>query len=162
MSIYNELNNIEELFAEVADEETGEILEQDYNALKELEAEVIKNGFSNLYKVVRNIEAETLAIKNEKDQLAKKQKAKENQLKRVKDYIIILMDKTKQDKIKEEIFTFSLAITQSVYVTDESVLEAQFLKTKTEPNKTAIGDALKKGEQVNGAKFVQNIGLRIR
>lgn len=40
---------------------------------------------------------------------------------------------------------------QAVFVTDEDKLPPQFLRTTTEPDKAAIGAALKAGEEVEGA-----------
>lgn len=48
-----------------------------------------------------------------------------------------------------------------VIITDESDIPEEFLRVKKEPNKAAIKDALKKGEEVTGA-MLSNGGLTIQ
>jgi phage host-nuclease inhibitor protein Gam len=59
-------------------------------------------------------------------------------------------------------FKVSLRKTESVSITDEQALEDRFLRTKLEPNKVAIKDALNAGEQVTGAVITINQNLNIR
>jgi hypothetical protein len=42
------------------------------------------------------------------------------------------------------------------------LLGAEFLRIKTEPNKTAIKEALESGQEVQGALIVENYSLNIR
>lgn len=49
---------------------------------------------------------------------------------------------------------------QSVVIVDENKLNERFLRVKTEPNKTLIGDCLKRGENVEGA-MLSNGGVTL-
>lgn len=64
-------------------------------------------------------------------------------------------------KIEAPEQTFSQAKTPgSVVITDEAALPPCYVRTKTEPDKRAIGEALKKGDEVPGA-IMSNGGIRL-
>jgi hypothetical protein len=55
-------------------------------------------------------------------------------------------------KVERPLYTASIATGRaSVVVTDEAALPTRFIRTKTEPDKTEIGKAIKAGETVPGA-----------
>jgi hypothetical protein len=107
----------------------------------------------------------------------------------IRDYIKTLTDKVKSEERRQDwlrrylqdhmaaagiseisddrgIFKASLAVgrDESVEVFDEAQLPAEYVRevVKTEPNKTAIKDAIKKGTEVPGARIIKRDRLTIK
>ena len=68
------------------------------------------------------------------------------------------------NKIKSETLQLSFRKSESVEVFDESLVDEKFKKVKTEISldKTAIKNAIKNGEDVQGAKIVEKNNLQIK
>jgi uncharacterized metal-binding protein YceD (DUF177 family) len=99
-------------------------------------------------------------LKAEAKRLQEKAKAKENLIDRLKDNL--LKSVTLHGNIKTDLISVSSRKTKSVQITDEAAIPAEFMRIKTEPNKTAIKDALEAGEEVQGALIVENFSLMIK
>lgn len=73
---------------------------------------------------------------------------------RMREFIAELLNRANVRKVELGEATLSLGnAPQSVRITDEAALAPQFIRTKTEPDRTAIKDALKRGEAVAGAEL---------
>lgn len=141
--------------------EDGEIDEQTY--ADSLESMMIDEKVENICKVVRNLEAQSAAFKEEEERLAKKRKVAENGVKRLKDSLVNLMQTTNDKKIKAGLFTVSLGSSKSVEVFQQNELPECFLKPQPPTvDKTAISAALKAGDVVPGARMKDNAYVTIR
>lgn len=121
----------------------------------------------NYAKVMKNLEGDILAIKTEIDRLTAKKKALENNIKNMKSTLQTAMETTGKTKFKTELFSFNIQKTAPAVVIDLedlSKLPSQFIKQhEIEADKTAIKEALKRGENLDGiAHFEQSESLRIK
>lgn len=121
----------------------------------------------NYAKVMKNLEGDILAIKTEIDRLTAKKKALENNVKNMKATLQSVMEVTGKTRFKTELFSFNIQKnTPSVVIDleDLSKLPSQFIKQhEIEVDKTAIKEALKRGEDLDGiAHFEQSESLRIK
>ena len=121
----------------------------------------------NYAKVIKNLEGDILAIKAEIDRLTSKKRVIENNIKSMKSNLQYAMETTGKTKFKTELFGFNIQKnTPSVVIDleDLSKLPSQFIKQhEIEADKTAIKEALKRGENLDGiAHFEQSESLRIR
>lgn len=121
----------------------------------------------NYAKVMKNLEGDILAIKTEIDRLTAKKKALENNIKNMKSTLQTAMETTGKTKFKTELFGFNIQKnTPSVVIDleDLSKLPSQFIKQhEIEVDKTAIKEALKRGENLDGiAHLEQSESLRIK
>ncbi len=154
-----ELKNWEERL----EENGGEVSPAELDELSSIETS-IEEKIINIVKLVKNNEANIYAIKEEKKRLDALQKTLERQNESLKSYMKQNMEVTGKTKIESSLFTVSIRRTTPKLLLDESLIMKQekFLKTKVEISKTAIREALKEGEDVEGAILEEQRILYIR
>ena len=163
MKLYEIDVAIEQLIAESVDEETGELLidPEKLEALQ-LQRDVAVENLALYYK---NLLAEAKAIKEEETALAARRKTTENAAERAKNYLEYAL---KGEKFKTPRVAISYRSSVKVEIADNFVEWAQvhapdFLRYKDpEPDKTAIKDALKSGEYLEGASLVDTTSIQIK
>ncbi|MFZ7174849.1 siphovirus Gp157 family protein [[Pasteurella] aerogenes] len=95
-------------------------------------------------------------------------KARQNRIDEIKNYLKFNMQKTGIYKIECPLFKISYSErAQNAVEIDEKLfmdnnINEDFVNVKITPNKTAIKDALKRGENVIGAKLVDSQVLTIK
>lgn len=134
-------------------------------ALAEIGTE-IESKAQNIAYIIRGMESDTVAIKEEEKRLADRRKAIENRIKWLKDNIKEHMQLTNIDKIKTATVTIALQNNPpAVNITDQEQIPAKYLTVIPEQyvaDKKAIASAIKAGEGVPGAELTQGQSLRIR
>ena len=126
--------------------------------------DAIENKAENIAKLVRNLEADVSAYKEEEDRLKTKRQATENKVKWLKTYLEDNMKLTGKTKFKSGMFNFSIQKNPaSVNITDEKAIPEEFLiQQPPKVDKTSLKEILKRGIEVPGAELKQTEGLRIR
>ena len=141
--------------------ESGDIDEQIYHDT--IEAMCIDGKMENICKVMRNLERKSDAYKVEIDRMTARKKTLDNSVNRLKDSMLNYMLVANANKVEAGLFTVSLGKSASVAVTDMSQLPKEFLLPQDpKVDKKGIADALRKGEEVAGAEFVENPYVTIR
>lgn len=122
---------------------------------------------TNTAMVIRNIEASAAAIKEAEAQMAARRKALENRAARVKDYLLANMMVAGIQKI--ECPYFKLAVRENppaVEIFEPGLIPAEFMKTPEPPppapDKAAIKEAIKAGQEVPGCKLSRGLRLEIK
>lgn len=120
------------------------------------------------------LESAALAIeelKAEADELSRKAKAlkeradaKSNRVDGIKRFIIANMQEFGDKKIESEMCTLTVSVRDKVEVDNIELLPREFIRSKTtyEADKKAIGDAIKQGAIIEGARVVKNPSLSIK
>lgn len=113
--------------------------------------------------VIREMEAEAKKFDEEIARMNNIKKTYSNTATRLKEYIRTEMEKVGKDKSKG-LFSISLGKPSvSTEVDDPKALPEQYQKVTVAADKTAIGKALKSGEEIEGARLVEgNRRLTIR
>jgi siphovirus len=126
--------------------------------------DAIESKAENIAKLVRNLESDVSAYKEEEDRLKTKRQATENKVKWLKTYLEDNMKLTGKTKFKSGMFNFLIQKNPaSVNITDEKIIPEEFLiQQPPKVDKTSIKEILKKGIEVPGAELKQTEGLRIR
>lgn len=126
--------------------------------------DAIENKAENIAKLIRNLESDVSAFKEEEDRLKTKRQATENKVKWLKTYLEDNMKLTGKTKFKSGMFNFSIQKNPaSVNITDERIIPEGFLiQQPPKVDKTSLKEALKSGIEVPGAELKQTEGLRIR
>lgn len=126
--------------------------------------DAIENKAENIAKLIRNLESDVSAYKEEEDRLKTKRQATENKVKWLKTYLEDNMKLTGKTKFKSGMFNFSIQKNPaSVNITDEKIIPVEFLiQQPPKVDKTSIKEILKRGIEVPGAELKQTEGLRIR
>jgi len=90
-------------------------------------------------------------------------KTKENSVARLKETLLnALMLYGQNGKWETPLMKLSTRRSQAVEIVDETELPDAFFVVKKEASKTAIGNALKAGEEVPGAFLKDNVSLQIK
>lgn len=158
MKLYELTSN----YAAVLDkaEEVG--LEVLKDTLESIEEE-IEDKAENIAKMVKNLEAEAKAIKEEEERLAARRKSVENKKDHLKIYLQDQLEVAGLSKIKRPTLTVSIQNNPpSVKVIDEKLLNAYMVPVEPKLDKKTLLADLKEGKQVAGAEIYQSRGLRIR
>lgn len=164
MKIYEIDQAIEQLIADSIDQETGET-NLDLEALDALQLERGK-AVENLALYFKNLMAEAEAIKAEEDKLKKRRESTLKTAERVESYLTYVLQ---GEKFKTPRVVVGYRTSSSVEVGDGFVEWAaknapNLLRTttKTEPDKAAIKDALKNGEDVKCAAMISKTTMSIK
>lgn len=126
--------------------------------------DAIENKAENIAKLIRNLESDVSAFKEEEDRLKTKRQSTENKVKWLKTYLEDNMKLTGKTKFKSGMFNFSIQKNPaSVNITDEKIIPGEFLIPQPpKVDKTSLKEILKRGIEVPGAELKQTEGLRIR
>lgn len=163
MKLY-EITNIFAEFAYRLDQaETPEDLEACQVALQGIEYS-FDEKIENIAKVVRNIEAESKAYKEEEQRLKAKKQSAEKKVEFLKQYMFDSMEFLGKEKVQAGVFTVSIRNNgPSVQVLDEaSIPEEYFIEQEPKLDKTSIKNAIKQGKEVPGAELIRTRSLQIK
>ena len=162
--IKSEFFAIQELLEnEEFDEETGELIDNS-EAIKQLLAEIESdksNKADNIAFLVKQAKDSQEAIKAEIDRLNERKKMFIRQEEKLKELLTFLLS---GEKLKTDKFTFSFRSSQSVEITDESLIPAEYLVVKetVTPDKKKIKEVLAEFGEVPGAAIVVKKTLGVR
>lgn len=159
MKLYELTDNYMQLveMADQLDEETFR------NTLESIQ-DSIEDKVENTAKVIKSIEADVQAIKEEEKRLKERRQALETKIDNIKDYLKEQLEKAGIDKVKRATFTVSIQNNPpKAEIVDEKSLPLEFMIPQpAKVDKRAILEKLKSGEHVPGAALVQERGVRIR
>lgn len=167
-SIYNISNDLKKIYEDLdngngIDLETGEIkpeiMQQLSISRNELETKAVDYGY-----VIKAFDDEIDIIDREIERLEERKAYVKKNKERMKTIVSSAMEEFGINKIKSETLQLSFRKSESVDVFDESLVDDKFKKVKTEISldKTAIKNAIKNGEDVQGAKIVEKNNLQIK
>ena len=141
--------------------ELGDI---DEETLKDtLDSLEIDTKVENVCKVIRNLEAQAKACKEEEDRISAKRKTAENGVKRLKDLLLFHLSATNQQKVQAGLFKVSKGTSKSVLITDEDKIPVEYRIAQPDKiDKKSIADVLKNGMEVDGAELLINSYVTIR
>lgn len=161
MNIYD----IDAAILDLIDEETGEIL--DYEAFEALnmerEAKVENMALWHL-----ELKAEVAAIKAEEERMKARRQAAERKAERLKNYLVQIQA---GEKFKTPRVSISFRSSESVEIADEAVFIKTMMDTGNDAfltykdptvNKTAVKEALKSGDTIEGATISKNLNIQIK
>jgi hypothetical protein len=143
--------------AEVMDEEVFQ------DTLSSL-SEAIEDKAENIAKLIRCLESDGKAIKEEEQRLLDRRKTIENRISGLKEYLQNQMEVAGLDKVKRATVTISIqANPPSVNVIDESLIPSTYmLPQPPKIDKKSILSALKNGEEIFGVEITQGRSVRIK
>lgn len=136
---------------ENADEESIGTLQETLDAIEDS----IEVKVENTLKLMKNFEAEALAIKAEAQRLSARATAKQNEAGRLKEYVKGQLLFAGLEKMKTSLFSASIRSNpESVVITNLKSLPKKFkVVAEPKPDLNAIKNAIKLGETVRGAKL---------
>lgn len=151
------LYEINEKIASCVDAETGEIIDE--QMLQELEV-AFDEKVESIALWIKNLTAEAKAIKEEKDNLAARQKACENKAESLKNYLALALA---GEKFKTPRVSISFRRSETVQVDDMSKLDDDYLKyAMPTVDKAKVKQALKAGVELKGVQLVTNQNIQVK
>lgn len=158
MTLYDINDQIKKAIELGFDPETGEIL--DASALEQLQIDR-NEKIENICLYIKDLKAESAAIKAEKDALDARMKASVKKAESLTNYLQQQLD---GEKFKTTKCVVSYRRTQSVDIFDRDALPMDYIriKTSTEPDKVMIKDAIKAGKDVPGARLEEHQSMSIK
>lgn len=155
------LYEIDEQIEQLINPETGEI--EDFEAFQNLQMER-EQKIENIALWIKNLDAEASAINAEKQKLDERETVLKNKAKRLKNYLLNILDGDKFTTARVAIsYRKSSAINVSNKFLEWAKVNAkQFVKAKYDVDKTAIKDALNSGQAVEGAELVYKQNIQIK
>ena len=123
----------------------------------------LKDKSANVIAVVRNQELTIEALDNEIKRLQAMKEVREKALNKFKTYIKSAMLTNNIEKIETTIGTIKFTKSTSTEIYDEKLIDKKFIEVVTTEkiSKEKIKAALKAGEEVQGARLVENKNLKI-
>lgn len=162
MTIYEIDNAIIEAYEKAIDPETGEVLDDAiFASLEQLQMER-ETKCENIACWIKDLQGDAEKIKAEAKNLTARAKAAENKADRLKAYLEWALD---GQKLKTARCSISYRTSKAVEIDPEALafMPERFLRFKDpEPDKKAIGDAIKAGEVIDGCKLVENVSMIIK
>lgn len=121
----------------------------------------------NVAYAVKTLEANAAAIKEAEKQMAERRKAMENRAARIREYLQTCMEVANVSKIECPHFAMSIKNNPpSVEVYESNLVPIDFMRfpepPPAVPDKKAIMEAIKAGQEVPGAHIVQGKRLEIK
>ncbi|EAF2578467.1 siphovirus Gp157 family protein [Listeria monocytogenes] len=148
--------------------------QQFLNLAEQLDPELLKDTLEsiddeletkaeNVAFVIKELEGQSLILEKETKRLAERKNTINNNVKRLKQSLFDAMITANKQKIKTNLFTLDIRKNPpSLIVEDESKLLNYLIEQPKKLDKTKLGDDLKKGIEVPGAKIIQTERLQIR
>lgn len=139
------------------DAETGEIIDPEMLTALSMEREA---KLENVACWIKNLRAESAAIKAEKDALAKREKAAAKKAEDLENWLVQALGGQAFNTAKCAV---GFRKSSRVDVLDKSIIPEAFMKAKTEysPDKNAIAAAIKAGQEVSGCVLTDYLNISI-
>jgi len=162
MRLYDLSEQYQILLDMACDDPTNEQLQEMLNGLEGK----IEEKIENTIKVVRSLEAQAKAIKDEEERLKARRTSIENSATRLKENVETIMKRMELEKVKGQLFTISLQSNPpKVVVLDEFHIPQKYFVTPQpvpQLQKKEIIEAWKNGVDIPGVQVVQEKSLRVR
>lgn len=146
------------------DEETGEIDETRLATYLEALQLDRKTKIENIAVLIKDLEAQSTAIKDEEKKLKARREARERKADRLKEYIKASMILQGDQRFETARVSIAFRKSKQVVVANPELLTDEFITIKTEQiaNKTAIKQAIESGVIVDGAYIEEKSNLQIK
>lgn len=160
MNLFELTENYVKFFTEFenADEITEEMQEMANNLNVEIEEKC-----DNYAKMIRNLEADVEAYKNQEKIFNEKRKSAENKVKWLKQNLQASMELQNRKKVKTDLFSFNIQKNApSLEIRDEKNIDDSYYVIERKLNKKELLSDIKEGLIVDGVELKQSESLRIR
>lgn len=140
------------------DQETGEMI--DPERLENLFMER-NQKIENVALWIKNLQSDVLAFEAEKKAFEKRKKDAENKIEGLKKWLAMALQ---GDKFSTGKCAVSFRRSEQVDIPDESLVPKEFMKEKIkyEPDRTAIKNAIKAGQEISGCLLIENLNAQIK
>lgn len=160
MNLFELTENYVKFFTEFdnVDEITDEMQEMANNLNVEIEEKC-----DNYAKMIKNLEADVEAFKNQEKIFNDKRKSAENKVKWLKQNLQASMELQGRKKVKTDLFSFNIQKNApSLEITNENNIDDSYYVIERKLNKRELLSDIKQGLIIDGVELKQTESLRIR
>lgn len=162
MKLYELSQNFRNLEEVLNNTEEDNIREMILNSINEVGCD-LSTKVENIVKLIRNLQADTEAIKTEEQRLNKLRKQKERQVEGLQRYLFDCISPLEKKEVKGGIFIVSIKKNPPKAVIDDiNAIPSWFLVHTPSVDKKMLKEALKEGQKIEGARLVQEESLKIK
>lgn len=160
MNLFELTENYVKFFTEF--ENADEVTEEMQKMADNLNVEIEKKC-DNYAKMIRNLEADVEAFKNQEKIFNEKRKIAENKVKWLKQNLQTSMELQNRKKVKTDLFSFNIQKNApSLEITNENNIDDSYYIVERKLDKRALLGDIKEGLIVDGVELKQTESLRIR
>lgn len=162
MTLYEIDQAIMEALEGATDPETGEIIDEALLAEYEQLQMDRETKIENIGCFIKDLEADAKAIREEEKALAERRRAAENKAEHLRQYLQFCLA---GEKFQSARLAVSFRHSKKVEVDQNKIYDIpdEYLRYKEpEPDKKAIGEALKAGEAVPGCQLIESVSMIIK
>lgn len=120
-----------------------------------------ENKVEGYVKVIKSLEADIEARKNEKKRLDGLNKSDQSKIDKLKAALAISMTETGQTRVDTTLFKIGFRKSEAVIV-DETKLPKEYMRAKWSPDKDKLKELIKNGATIKGAHIEERKNLNIR
>lgn len=120
-----------------------------------------ENKVEGYVKVIKSLEADIEARKNEKKRLDELNKSDQSKIDKLKAALAISMTETGQTRVDTTLFKVGFRKSEAVIV-DETKLPKEYMRAKWSPDKDKLKELIKNGATIKGAHIEERKNLNIR
>lgn len=145
-------------------EENGGELTEDLEQRLAINGDNAAEKVESYCKIIRNLEASVSAKLDEAERIKNSASRDNVTIDRMKNALRTFLIATDNRKFTAGSFVVGLRKSSAVNITDENIIPAEYVWTKTTTNidKVAIKNAIKNGTEVPGAEIKENTNLTIK
>nr|DAX75128.1 MAG TPA: resistance protein [Caudoviricetes sp.] len=123
----------------------------------------LESKLESITYVIKNYKGDIEALRAEEKRLAEKRRTLERKNKYLEDYMFENMKSINKNKVKAGVFDLKIQKNpESIKIINPELITEDYLRIKTDIDKSKIKKALKEGLEVEGAELIQTEGLRIK
>lgn len=155
VSLYELTNDLEEMMELIMQEDLpNEQWKEVYTHLMSL----IEEKSENTIKYIRNIESRIAVAKSEEDRLKSYRQSEEKKLKRLKEYMVLCLQKANINKLETGLGRVSLRKAPVSVEIDETIIPKKYQEKQIvyKTDKNAIKKLLLEGEVIEGARLIDD------
>lgn len=145
---------------DLADELDEQTLQDTLDSIKE----PLEQKVDNTAKLIKAMENDAKAFKEEEIRIKQRRQAIENNIKRIKERLQYDLESNELDKIEGKTFKVSVQNNPvSIKILDEKMIpKGYFIEQEPKLNKKELLEDMKRGEEIFGAELQQTRSIRIR
>lgn len=159
MNLYEIKPEIEFILLDV--NEDGMLTDEAMERLQQLQMDE-QTKIENVACYIKDLNADSKAIREEEKALADRRKVKENKAERLKSYLSDYLQLNGMAKYETARAVLSFRKSEAVEIGDDALIPEDYKTYEPKVSKTAIKEAIKAGQEVPGAKIVTNQSLQIK
>ena len=166
MTLYEMSNELLDAYYLIAsgqavDEETGEVDPVVMEQIEMTEKEADKK-IESIAVFIKQLKSDAEALKQEKNNLEKRQKTMTNTAERLEQYLLNNMLLQKREYFSTTKARVTIRNSEYVNITDQNKIPKEYIRVKEEVNKVDIKNALKLGEHIDGCELATRKNINIK